>query len=79
MASGELFVMMTGIKRMLPSFVANWDLLMLLVLRALHALELEAVRFGWTMSVVQAVKVQLKIVRTMDGAYKIAITVKMPR
>ena len=52
---------------------------MLLVLRALHALELEAVRFGWTMSVVQAVKVQLKIVRTMDGAYKIAITVKMPR
>ena len=52
---------------------------MLLVLRALHALELEAVRFGWTMLVVQAVKVQLKIVRTMGGAYKIAITVKMPR
>ena len=41
---------------------------MLLVLRALHALELEAVRFGWTMSVVPAVKVQLKIVRTEDGA-----------
>ena len=79
MATGEPFVMMTGICKMLPSFVAKWDLLMLLVLRALHALELEAVRFGWTMSVVQAVKVQLKIVRTMDGAYKIAITVKMPR
>ena len=39
----------------------------------------EAVRFGWTMLVVQAVRVQLKIVRTMGGAYKIAITVKMPR
>ena len=64
---------------MLPSFVASWDLLMLLVLRALHALVLEAVRFGWTMLVVQAVKVQLKIVHTMGGAYKIAITVKMPR
>ena len=49
------------------------------MLRALHALVLEAVRFGWTMLVVQAVKAQLKIVRTMGGAYKLAITVKMPR
>ena len=52
---------------------------MLLVLRALHTLVLEAVRFDWTMSVVPAVKVQLPIVRTVDGAWKIAVTVKMPR
>ena len=44
---------------MLASFVANWDLLMLLVLSALHTLVLEAVRFGWTMWIVPVVKVQL--------------------
>ena len=64
---------------MLASFVANWDFLMLFLLRALHALELEAVGFGWTISVVQAMKVHLQIVRTVDGAWKIAFTVKMPR
>ena len=79
MAAGELFVMTTGIYRMLASFVANWDFLLLLVLRALHALVLEAVKLGWTMCVVPAVKIQLKIVGTMGGAQKAASTVKTPR
>ena len=64
---------------MLALFVANWDFLMLLALRTVHALVLEAVKFGWMRCVVPAVKVQLKIVRTMDGAWKIAVIAKMPQ
>ena len=62
---------------MLASFAANWDFLLLLVLRALHALVLQAVKFGWTMCVAPAVKVQLSTVGTEDGVNIIAITIKM--
>ena len=68
MAPGELFAMITGIRMMLALLVANWDFLMLLVPLALHTSVMEAVKFGLTTWVVPAVKVQLKIVPTQDGA-----------
>ena len=49
MASGELFVMMSGIYRTLESCVENLGMLMLSVLHSLRTSVLELVPYGWTM------------------------------
>ena len=67
MATGELFVMITGIWKMLALSVANLDFMTLLALRNLHTLAPVEVLSGWTMWIVMAVKIQLKGVGTEDG------------